>query len=300
MNQPNQSIRCPYCNLLNFANEHHCKRCKNNLQTDLNVETPPTVNININFPSPVQARVRFNQEAQFEPNFPPNSLDQFEPRSGNPETQKLNQNQISGYELQNQTGFEQWRNQQNQPSNVPPAYNFQPQIYPPSHIPANTQTVWRRGTELVMHKHGTMLPDICVKCGDHLAHSNGSYIRQKYRWHNPLVYIALISPLIYIILASVLSQRAAIDIPLCGLHLKERKGTAIFLVGGGVAAIFAILFFGSFGYVGFSILIFLAAIIGITMGFEYFYKPLQISKIENDYIYLKNADGKFLNRLPYC
>ncbi len=301
MNQPNPSIRCPHCQLVNFATEQFCKRCKNNLQNHSNADVPPTVNININFPTPVQPQIRLNQGNQTQPQFQPNVQPQFQTLQN--ETQKLNESQISGYELQNQTGFEQWRNQQN-PQNpqtkFPPVNNFQPQIYPPNFVPSNTQTVWRRGTELVMHRYGTMLPETCVKCGEQLAHSGGAYVRQKYRWHNPLVYIALISPLIYAILASVLSQRVTVDIPLCGNHLSERKTTGKFLIGGGVAGIAAIMFFGSFGYVGFSILIFLAAIIGISLGYEYSYKPLQISKIENDYVYLKNADGRFLNRLPHC
>ena len=155
--------------------------------------------------------------------------------------------------------------------------------------------------ELVVHRYGTSLPDVCVKCGGQIGgYAGGAYISQKYRWHNPLVYIALISPLIYCILAAALSQRVQVEIPLCGKHLAERRSTGKALVSGGAGAILAIIFFGSFGYVGFSIMLALAAFVGIVLGYEYAYKPLQISKIENDYIYLKNADNQYLSRLPPC
>jgi hypothetical protein len=98
----------------------------------------------------------------------------------------------------------------------------------------------------------------------------------------------------------VLSQRVEVDIPLCRRHLDDRKSTGNYLLGGGIAAMIAIFFFGSFGYIGFAFLIFFASLIGLTLGFEYSYKPLQISKIENDYVYLKNANNEYLSGLPNC
>lgn len=97
-----------------------------------------------------------------------------------------------------------------------------------------------------------------------------------------------------------MSQRVQVEIPLCHKHLEDRQSTGKTLLGGGIAAIVAIFFFGSFGYIGFSLLLFLASLVGIVLGYEYSYKPLQISKIENDYIYLENADYEYLSRLPNC
>lgn len=285
MNQPNSTIRCPHCSFLNFASEAFCKQCKNNLQnTNYAADTNP-VNININFPPAVQPRI--NTQSNYQPTQQP----QFNqpPFSEN--------NQSSEYQLLNQTGFQQWQ-QDNRQMN-PPMQT--PNYPPPGYSMMNPGTVWRRGGELVVHRYAANLPDCCVKCGDQIGgYSGGAYIGQKFRWHNPLVYIALISPLIYCILAAVLSERVKVEIPLCSKHLEARKSTGKSLLSGGVAAVIAIFFFGSFGYIGLSFLIFFAALIGIVLGYEYAYKPLQISKIENDYIYLKNADNNYLSRLPPC
>ncbi len=206
------------------------------------------------------------------------------------------------YLLQNQTGFQQWQqaNSQNNAQNYPqqsyPQQMYAQPMYPMMQMPS----IFRRGSELVVHKYAGTMPDCCVKCNEPISnYSGGAYIKQKFRWHNPLVYIALISPLIYVILSLCLSQRVQLDVPLCSNHLEARDSVGKILLGGGIAAIVAILFFSILGYVGFAFLIFLGSLIGITIGYEYFFKPLQISKIENDFIYLKNADNNFLNRLPF-
>lgn len=146
-----------------------------------------------------------------------------------------------------------------------------------------------------------MMPERCVRCNDHISgYSAGGFARQKYRWHNPLVYIALISPLIYLILAAVLSQTATVDIPLCHRHLEDRKTTGKSLLFAGIAATIAFIFFIAMDFGGFAALIFLAALIGLPLAYNYFYKPLQVSKIENDYVYLKGANDEYISNLPYC
>jgi len=282
MNQPVSSLRCPQCNLLNFASEPFCKRCKINLQETRSAGEANTVNINISFPTGVQPRINTQQ------NVVGANTPQFA------QTPPVDYAPTSEYQLQNQIGFEQW-----QQANVPVNTRFYPP--PPAGYPMQSPTVWRRGGELVVHRYAGALPERCVKCNEYISdYSSGAYIKQKYRWHNPLVYIALLSPLIYVILSLVLSQRVEVDIPLCRRHLDDRKSTGNYLLGGGIAAMIAIFFFGSFGYIGFAFLIFFASLIGLTLGFEYSYKPLQISKIENDYVYLKNANNEYLSGLPNC
>lgn len=281
MNQLASSIRCPHCNLLNFVSDPFCKRCKNSLQNSNYSGESNTININISFPNGVQPRI----------NAQPNAGYQNDPPYG--EVQPADFAQSSDYQLQNQTGFQQWQ----QTNTNSPAPFFAPPGYPMM----QSSTVWRRGGELVAHRYAAVLPDRCVKCNEHIYdYASGARVRQKYRWHNPLVYIALVSPLIYVILSLVLSQRAQFDISLCRRHLKARKSTGNTLLGGGAAAAVAIFFFASFGYVGFSFLIFLIALIAIVYGYEYSYKPLQIAKIENDYVYLKNADHEYLSNFPNC
>jgi hypothetical protein len=291
MNQPNSTIRCPQCSFLNFASEAFCKRCKISLQNNNFSADTNSVNINITLPASVQPRINIQQN-----NGSPNNQPYQQPQFNQP-PQHADNRQSSEYQLLNQTGFQQWQ-QENRQMN-PPMQN--PNYPPPGYSMMNSGTVWRRGGELVVHRYAANLPDCCVKCGEQIGgYAGGAYISQKFRWHNPLVYIALISPLIYCILAAVLSERVRVEIPLCSKHLEARKSTGKTLLSSGVAAMVAIFFFGSFGYIGFSFLLFFAALIGIVLGYEYAYKPLQISKIENDYIYLKNADNGYLNRLPPC
>jgi hypothetical protein len=301
------SIKCPYCNLTNFASADYCKRCKNGLlpethgmtaqsgegQTiNINISIPaspggahqtqPNINVNGLLPSsppPAVPRQQFYQTRPLPPQSralpPTNSQYQTAPR------------QPGEYQLQNQTGFNQW-----QQMNVPP---------PPARAPferAPEQGIYRRGPELIVHKFSA-LPAFCVKCNDDLLSAGGEYVKQKYRWHHGAVYAALISPLIYLILAAALSKRATLDLPLCGKHLDSRKTTGQFLIGGGVLSAIAIFLLMSAGSIGVGVLLFFVALIGITMIHEYSYKPLKASKIEDDYVYLKGVDKAFLNRIGY-
>ena len=256
-----------------------------------------TLNININLQTPVD-KININSPNTAQMNFqPPPQQPQLpdDQRNEYPES----------YQPQNQTGFEQWQQmnaQMNAQMNSPQQMN--PQAYSPSFPHPHQQPlggIYRHGKEVVVHKNA-MMPERCVKCNEQLSgyNSGGGFVRQKYRWHNPLVYIALISPLIYIIIAAVLSQNATVDVPLCQKHLDYKNSTGNKLLISGVGSIFAIFLFGSLGYAGLAFLIFFAAIIGLPLAYTYLYKPLQISKIENDYVYLKGVSDEFIDQLPYC
>lgn len=243
------------------------------------------MNININFPQTSQPLSPNAVESRFQ-EIPPLDNQYQLPRFAPPSFQPP-YNHAPVIYPPNQNNYQSWTGDN-------------PQNYPPTYSGYQSQGAWKSNQYLVVHKNG-ILPDRCVKCNDGVtAHRNGHNVRQKYRWHNPLVYIALISPLIYIILASVLSQTVYINLPMCGKHLEERETVKNYLVGGGVFAFLAVFFFGYFGAVGLAILMGLGSIFGITMVYEFMYKPLNINKIENDYIYLKGADKSFLESLPYC
>lgn len=298
MNQSASTIRCPHCDFLNFASEPFCKRCKNSLQNTAGAGESNSININITLPTGVQPRINAQPEARLQNNL------------YNGQTPSASFDRSSEYRLQNQTGFEQWQqanaqaNQQSEqrlnPHFIPQQFSA-PVFAPPNGYPMHSPVVWRRGDELIVHRYAATLPDRCVKCNDSIGdYASGNRIRQKFRWHNPLVYIALVSPLVYVILSLVLSQHVQFDVSLCRRHLDERQSAGKTLLAGGAAAALAIFFFASFGYVGFSFLLFLGALIGIIYGYEYSYKPLRIAKIENDYVYLKNADDEFLSNFPNC
>jgi hypothetical protein len=281
------SIKCPHCGLVNFATDEVCKRCQNSLTNLVFSSEGNTLNININFPQNAKPTAPYAAEvtAQLQEDQPTDGeyqLPQFAPNTFQPQF-----NQTPAFYPPNQNGFynQAMSNQQNYRQNFP-----------------NQQShgAWKSNQYLVMHKNG-MLPDRCVKCNDTvISIRNGHNVRQKFRWHNPLVYIALISPLIYVILASVLSQTVYVDLPLCSRHIEERNSVKNYLIGGGIFGFLAVFFFGYFGAVGMAFFLAFVSIVGLVLVNEYMYKPLKINKIENEYIYLQGADKSFLESLPYC
>ena len=119
--------------------------------------------------------------------------------------------------------------------------------------------VWREGKQLVIIQ-GAELPDACVLCG---GHTNGRRLTRSYSWHNPWIFIILLSPLIYIIVALIVRKSIKLSVPICEAHLKRRAWMIavawLTFVGGIVAGVvlgqdkryvdigFAV---GLFGFVG--------------------------------------------------
>lgn len=333
MNQPQPvSIRCPYCNLTNFASADYCKRCKNHLHDrsapPINRAMPSgpqgdgnTININISLPQPgnghAQPNINVNgfparETAQFsppqytqQPQYQPQPQPQLPPRSS---YRQPTPRQSGEYQLQNQTGFEQWQqmNQQQTAPSQPPTYtpqSYVPQGYPVAGfvpMPHPSQRIYRKSDELMMHEAGN-LPEFCVKCNeDASAYAGGEIVKQKFAWTHPLVYIAIISPLIFVILRLALAKRATVHLPLCRAHAESRKTTKGFLIGGGIFSILMIFILGSAGAAGWAFLFFFVSLITLALVQKYSYQPLQASKIDNEFVYLKGASPAYLNRLPYC
>lgn len=198
------------------------------------------------------------------------------------------------YQLQNQDGFNQWR-QQNEPMPAPAAFNPFPYRPAPAY-----GGVYRKGFDLVVHER-VGLPPYCIKCDEEVSGSSGgAFLRQKFRWHHPAVYVAIISPMIYVILALALSKRATLDLPLCGTHMAKRRKMRNSLIGIGVFSLFAIIALTAANSIGWAFMVFLVTIIGIPLWCEYIYKPLRVDKMENDYVYLRGVHHKYLERLPPC
>ncbi len=82
--------------------------------------------------------------------------------------------------------------------------------------------VWRQGNVLVVSK-GVAFPMCCVKCGAAAQRT----VRTKLQWHSPWLYLLAIFPglLIYAIVATVVSQRAEFDLPVCEAHRVRRLQT---------------------------------------------------------------------------
>src|SRR5262249_16277274 len=82
----------------------------------------------------------------------------------------------------------------------------------------------RQGNTLVIpanHSGGVVvLPRVCVRCG---AAANGRPVTKNFGWHHPGLYVLLISPLIYVIVAVIVQKRMRIRVPLCAQHAQRRS-----------------------------------------------------------------------------
>jgi|SRR4051812_41174101 hypothetical protein len=79
-------------------------------------------------------------------------------------------------------------------------------------------TLQRSGNELVVSR-GAVLPAYCVKCGQ----ASDGTIKRNFSWHPAWVYVLAVSPIIYIIVALIISKRMALEVPLCSTHRGQRK-----------------------------------------------------------------------------
>jgi hypothetical protein len=99
--------------------------------------------------------------------------------------------------------------------------------------------VWRHGAVLVMTKNAR-LPDRCLKCN---GPADGWALKRSLSWHPQVIYILLLSPIIYIIVALIVRKTAKVYFPLCERHRRRRRraiavGWLVSLLG--IAMIFVV------------------------------------------------------------
>lgn len=76
-------------------------------------------------------------------------------------------------------------------------------------------TVFREGSVLAFYQN-VPFPCHCIKCAAPATRT----VRTKLQWHNPWMYLLIVFPglLIYAIAATIVSERAVVDVPLCERH----------------------------------------------------------------------------------
>lgn len=298
--------------MVNFATSQFCKRCNISLaNSPVNYDNSTQI-INNSNNTAVRPTMPLNQpvQPQFVPPIPPPQAQYNQPFQPQPQYQpNQNANQPSSYQSsdytlprfpqEQQNQYQAKQNQYQQSQYQQPHYSHNQYQQNQFMAPQSPQGVWRRGNEVIVHKHASF-PTKCVKCGQDFSYSNnGSFSTQKYRWHNPLVYIAVISPLIYLILAACLSERFSFELPYCQTHLQERETTKNYLIGGGFAAFAAVVLTAMFGSGVLAFGIGLFAIIALLISHEYVYKPFRVKSVDGQYVYLQGATQDYLNTLPY-
>ena len=159
------------------------------------------------------------------------------------------------------------------------------------------QGVWRDGNQLVMCKDAE-LPARCVKTNEPTDRT----LRRRLSWHNPFIYILILSPLIYIIVALIVQKTANIKVGLSPEGFRSRRwGIAIgwlsFLLGG-VAFIVGVL--NSKPNNNWWIVIIaglLGGLIGIIVGVIKS-RVVSATKITDSHVWLKGVQADYLATLP--
>jgi hypothetical protein len=286
------SVKCPNCGLTNFATAQFCKRCN--------------LSLNQNSDNRIQNATQILNQADNTHVRQTPPVRQYERQNGNSSQNRNNQQSYRenpfAHLASEQPPSTGWTLPKF-PNGVRPEQNnsyqnFQGNYYQPTFQTAELP-FRRMGSEVALHKNAT-LPEICVNCGEHISSYNGGvYESQKFKWHHPAVYAALVSPLIYVILAACLSERFTVDVPLCSKHLKSRENALNgMIIGGLLGTLLAVLCIGS-GAVGFGIFLLIVGIVILGIFAEYGYKSLRVKKIEGSYYYLTGASNEFLSNLPH-
>lgn len=161
---------------------------------------------------------------------------------------------------------------------------------------------WRHGNQMVVHRHWS-LPPFCVRTNAPAETS----VQRTVSWLHPLVYIALISPLIFVILALVLRKAMRLDVPLShDAHqlLRRRLIIGYCFTGGGILlCAFAVVMGSSvegeasLAFIAMGILGLLTLLGGILAA-SHTYNFLSASKIDGDYAWIRGVCPSYLERLP--
>lgn len=292
--------------MVNFISAQYCKRCDTPIEqkSAADNETRFIVNNDTSFrpAAPRQNQAQFDQFSQPSfsnqsmentgwqlPRFPVDGNDDYYNRESYGQQYQTQNPPPDSYQYQSEPNFRQqsahnFHQYQNQ---APTNYGF-----------SNEPLIRRFGNDIALHQNGN-LPSNCVKCGVPVSAANGVMVTEKFRWHNPLVYIALISPLIYLILALALSKRFKVNVPLCHLHNKSRKDTGNFLTFGGLGLFVVMMIAGFNDFGGFALLPFLFGLIALPITYTYFYKALRVKGVEGNYYHLSGASDEYLRNIPY-
>jgi hypothetical protein len=88
---------------------------------------------------------------------------------------------------------------------------------------------WREGDALVVSRAGCHLPDRCIRCNEP---AGGHRLKRTVYWHHPAIYVLVLSPIIYVIVALLARKSVRLQFGLCEKHRGRRFLGILLLVGG--------------------------------------------------------------------
>ncbi len=153
------------------------------------------------------------------------------------------------------------------------------------------------GNKLIIPQGAALPTNICIKCG---APANGKPLKKNYYWHSQWIYILILSPLIYIIVAMIVRKQQLLYLPLCDEHRARRKRMILIgwgLIAGGIAALFAIPALGDNG-AGVAILLMFALVIAGIVVIISGANLIRPTFIDASYGSYSGASRAFLDQLP--
>lgn len=173
--------------------------------------------------------------------------------------------------------------------------------------------MWRSGDRLVMHKSSQLPADVCIKSNQPAT----GQLQRRLSWYPPIIGLTILaSPLIFIIIALILTKKATIYIGLSDEWAsKRRKRIAICWLLALATVLIGIAGFWMFvdgsggraapgpggidrGGLGCIIcLVALVVLIGVAIGGNSA-KLVTPAKIDNEYVWLKGVHPDFLAKLP--
>ena len=139
-----------------------------------------------------------------------------------------------------------------------------------------------------------LLPNRCIKCNA----PADEQLKRKLTWHHPALYLlALVSILIYVIVAVIVRKTATVNVGLCEQHSSARRRNILitWVLGlASIAAFVAAIYLEDFTLALLGIfLLLVTAIYGIVMA-----RVVTPTKIDNYFVWLKGIDGNYLQQFP--
>jgi hypothetical protein len=177
---------------------------------------------------------------------------------------------------------------------VSPATGMPPAFVSASPAKTSTDTAWRDGNKVVTHDKQS-LPPRCYKCNQSASEPP---LKRQLSWHTPWLYLLVfLGLIIYVVVAIVVRDRAAVGIHLCPDHLKRRKffimgGWGGFFLGIALIVLAAAENQGWLAIPGILLLLIspIAGMIGASLA--------QAARIKDNTVWLTGANKEFLASLP--